>query len=82
MKNKGFTLIELLVAITIMGIIVLMALPSVRRVQLDNKEQKYVAYEKTLKTAIDGKFCIVRRTMQAGSLPVKESNKAMRIFTR
>ena len=51
MKNKGFTLIELLVAITIMGIIVLMALPSVRRVQLDNKEQKYVAYEKTLKTA-------------------------------
>ena len=43
-NNKGFTLIEVLVAITIMGIITVMALPGVQQLQSRNRERKYEKY--------------------------------------
>lgn len=47
-NNKGFTLIEVLVAITIMGIITVMALPGVQQLQSRNRERKYEKYGESL----------------------------------
>lgn len=47
-NNKGFTLIEVLVAITIMGIITVMALPGVQQLQARNRERKYEKYGESL----------------------------------
>lgn len=47
-NSKGFTLIELLVAISIMAIITVMALPSIRNLQDKNKNSKFVTYEKSI----------------------------------
>ncbi len=47
-NNKGFTLIEVLVAITIMGIITVMALPGVQQLQSSNREKKYEKYAESL----------------------------------
>lgn len=47
-NNKGFTLIEVLVAITIMGIITVMALPGVQQLQARNREKKYEKYGESL----------------------------------
>ena len=45
---KGFTLIYVLVAITIMGIITVMALPGVQQLQSRNRERKYEKYGESL----------------------------------
>ena len=43
-NRKGFTLVELLVAISIMGLILVMAIPSIRNLQNSNRETKYEKY--------------------------------------
>ncbi len=50
-NKKGFTLVELVVAIAILGVITLIALPTIKSIQANNKKTKYIAYEKSLKTA-------------------------------
>lgn len=44
MNNKGYTLIELLVAIIIIGIIMSMSFPAIKKIQEDNTYQKYQTY--------------------------------------
>ena len=48
MNNKGYTLIELMVAIVIIGIIMGMAFPSIRRLQERNTHEKYENYGEAL----------------------------------
>ncbi len=50
-KLKGFTLVELLAAITIMGIILIMAMPSIGYIQSKNEKQRYEKYANTLEAA-------------------------------
>ena len=44
MNNKGFTMVELLVAMAIMGLLVIMAFPTLRAIQLNNTDRKYKEY--------------------------------------
>ena len=46
MNNKGFTMVELLVAMAIMGLLVIMAFPTIRAVQTNNTNTKYEEYGK------------------------------------
>ena len=39
-NNKGFTMVELLVAMAIMGLLVIMAFPTIRSIQMNNQEKK------------------------------------------
>ena len=48
MNNKGYTLVELMVAIVIIGIIMGMAFPSIRRLQERNTREKYENYGNAL----------------------------------
>ena len=41
-KKKGFTLIELLAVITIMGILLIIAIPSINKVILESRKRTYV----------------------------------------
>lgn len=50
-SNKGFTLVEVLVVITIMGLILLFALPEVQRLQARNMNRKYRTYEQSLESS-------------------------------
>ena len=47
-RNKGFTLIELLITIVILGILSLLAFPTIRRVMFSQNSTKYSTYGKTL----------------------------------
>ncbi len=50
-NSKGFTLIELLVAITIIGIITVLALPGVSQLQARNRDKKFESYADRLMDA-------------------------------
>lgn len=47
-NNQGFTLVELIVVITILGIILILALPQVQRIQSNNKTKKYETYGESI----------------------------------
>ena len=51
MNNKGFTMVELLVAMAIMGLLVIMAFPTIRAVQTNNNNTKYQEYGKAAVSA-------------------------------
>lgn len=50
MNNKGSTLIEVIVVIVIIGIITVMAFPSITKLQTQNSNKTYLEYEKVLET--------------------------------
>ncbi len=50
-NNKGFTLIELIVVIAIMGVILILALPQVSKLQRANTNKKYDAYYSSIESA-------------------------------
>ena len=50
-NNQAFTLIELIVVIAIMGIILILALPQISRLQSTNKDKKYDAYYSSIESA-------------------------------
>jgi len=51
MREYGFTLVELIITIAIMGIILLVAFPSVTRLQQNNKYEKIVSYGQSMVSA-------------------------------
>lgn len=50
MNNKGATLIEVIVVMVIIGIITVMAFPSITKLQTQNSNKTYLEYEKVLET--------------------------------
>lgn len=50
MNNKGATLIEVIVVMVIIGIIAVMAFPSITKLQTQNSNKTYQEYEKVLET--------------------------------
>lgn len=48
MREHGFTLVELIITIAIMGIVLLVAFPSVSRIQQQNKYEKVVSYGQSM----------------------------------
>ena len=50
-NKKGFTLVELIVVIAVMGVILILALPQVGKIQSANKTKKYEAYQKSIESA-------------------------------
>lgn len=50
MNTKGFTLTELIVTIALIGIISMIAFPSISKLKENNKLEKYKAYEKVMET--------------------------------
>lgn len=48
LDKRGFTLIELLVAVTVLGIILIIALPRLSSLQSDNRKRKYDKYADSL----------------------------------
>ena len=48
MNNKGFTMVELLVAMAIMGLLIIMAFPTIRAIQTNDTNKKFETFGKTL----------------------------------
>ena len=48
--NSGFTLVELIVVIAIMGVILILALPQISKLQSANKDKKYDAYYSSIES--------------------------------
>ena len=51
LNNKGFTMVELLVAMAIMGLLIIMAFPTIRAIQSNNTSTKYKEYGKSALSA-------------------------------
>ena len=51
LNDKGFTLIELIVVIAIMGVILILVLPQISKLQSANKDKKYDAYYSSIESA-------------------------------
>ena len=51
MNKKGFTMVELLVAMAIMGLLIIMAFPTIRAIQSNNTSTKYKEYGKSVISA-------------------------------
>ena len=51
LNKKGFTMVELLVAMAIMGLLVIMAFPTIRAIQINNTNKKYEEYGKSAVSA-------------------------------
>ena len=47
LNNKGFTMVELIVVMAIMGLLVIMAFPTIRAIQTNNVNKKYEEYGKS-----------------------------------
>ncbi len=50
-NNKGFTLVELLVAVSILAILTIIAIPTLRAFQQKNQTTQYANYKKSLQTS-------------------------------
>ncbi len=50
-KRRGFTLVELLVSISILAILTIIAIPTLRAVQIKQSQAQYDNYKKSLKTS-------------------------------
>ena len=48
LNNKGFTMVELLVAMAIMGLLVIMAFPTIRAIQTNNTEKKFKSFGQSM----------------------------------
>ncbi len=48
MKNKGFTLVELLVAISLLALLTVIAIPTLRAFQTSNDKKQYESYAKSV----------------------------------
>ena len=51
MNNKGFTMVELLVSMAIMGLLIIMAFPTIRAIQSNNTSTKFKEYGKAVLSA-------------------------------
>ena len=49
--NKGFTMVELLVAMVILGLLILMAFPTIRAIQANNRKSNFEQFGKTVLSA-------------------------------
>ena len=51
LDDKGFTLVELLVSMSIMGLLIIMAFPTIRTIQTNNTNSKFEEYGKAAVSA-------------------------------
>lgn len=51
MNSRGFTLTELIVTMVLIGVVTLIAFPSISKLQSQNKNAPYYEYEEILKTS-------------------------------
>ena len=81
-KKKGFTLVELLATITILGIIMLIAVPNVINIINNNKKTTYIEDAKRLvalaeaKFRSDGSFIRPKHTMDCTEIYLSDLDKS------
>ena len=76
-SNKGFTLVELLGVIIVIGIVSLIAIPSIAKYIDGGKLTTFIAYEKSMKTATDNAImeCIENNSYRCDIPDNNESGK-------